>query len=84
MHDFEKDRKRVQDIIDKSRWNPAKMRRLAETMCKLTTNHDKILERAKIANDILGDGNIITEVFLSKARSLEIHPAIIDRWVFNK
>jgi len=66
-----KDEMRIYDIIIKAKWNPTKMLKLAETMCKLITHAEKAFNRFQVAKRILGENDAVTLEFKSKFESLK-------------
>lgn len=69
-HDYEKDKKRIYDLISKAMWSRTEMSKLAVTMCKLITKPKKAFERGKVAQEILGPSNIVSIIFYSRAIEL--------------
>lgn len=64
----DKDKMRIKDIHDKAQGDKSKMRKLAETMCKLITDSSKALRRGMAAQEM--NFNEIAKLFFARAAEL--------------
>lgn len=74
-----KDITRIEDIKRKSNGDIDKMKSLATTMSKLITDKYKALNRGLAAKEVLGNDDILSDIFFDRAKELQIDDNLIPK-----